>query len=116
MGGLVTGDLRLEHRWKSREKDFACTSLFNALEQYRWPDNSHALDYRVTARRLREFSLDFEDMGTIDSRVKQAKFVDCLWSSSLLIVVNQQFARTPWHSQPLLKLVPMVRQQGRYFH
>ena len=75
-GQLVTGDLRLEHRWKSRGTEFACTSLFNALEQYRWPDNGHALDCRVTARRLQEFRLNFEDIGIIDSRVKQVQFVD----------------------------------------
>ena len=58
-GQLVTGDLRLAHRWKSRGTDFECASLFGALEQYRWPDNSHALDHRVTARRFREFRLNF---------------------------------------------------------
>ena len=76
VGQLVTGDLTLTHRWKSRGTDFRCTSLYGALEQYRWPDNSRALDYRVTGRRLREFHINFEDIGTVDSRVKQAKFVD----------------------------------------
>ena len=75
-GRLVTGDLGLTHRWRSKGTDFACTSLYDALEQYRWPDNSHALDYRVTARRLREFRLNFEDIGIIDSRVQQVQFVD----------------------------------------
>ena len=75
-GQLVTGDLRLAHRWKSRGTDFECASLFGALERYRWPDNSHALDYRATARHLREFRLNFEDIGAIDNRVKQARFVD----------------------------------------
>ena len=46
------------------------------MKQYRWPENKHALDYRATARRLREFRLNFEDMGAIDSREKQAKFVN----------------------------------------
>ena len=76
VGQLVTGDLTLTHRWKSRGTDFQCTSLYGALEQYRWPDNGHALDYRVTGRRLREFRINFEDIGAVDSRVKQAKFVD----------------------------------------
>ena len=75
-GQLVTGDLELTHRWKSRGTEFQCTSLYGALEQYRWPDNSHALDYRATARSLRRFRIDFDDIGAIDSRVKQAKFVD----------------------------------------
>ena len=75
-GQLVTGELNLTHRWKSRGTDFRCTSLYGALEQYRWPDNSRALDYRETGRRLREFRIKFEDIGTVDSRVKQAKFVD----------------------------------------
>ena len=57
---LVTGDLRLTHRWKSRGTDFECASLLGALERYRWPDNRHALDYRATGRRLREFRLNFE--------------------------------------------------------
>ena len=74
-GQLVTGELGLTHRWRSKGTDFACTSLYDALEQYRWPDNSHALDYRVTARRLREFRLNFEDIGIIASRVQQVKFV-----------------------------------------
>ena len=73
---LVTGDLTLTHRWRSRGTDFHCTGLHDALEQYRWPDNSHALDYRVTARRLRRSRLDFEDIGFIDSRAKQARFVN----------------------------------------
>ena len=73
---LVTGELSLTHRWKNRRTDFACTSLYDALEQYRWPDNANGLDYRVTERRLREFRLNFEDMGAIDSRAKQAKFVN----------------------------------------
>ena len=73
---LVTGDLSLTHRWKSRGTDFECTSLFGALEQYRWPDNRHALDYRATARHLREFRLNFEDIGVIDNRRKQLEFVD----------------------------------------
>ena len=75
-GQLVTGELGLTHRWRSKGTDFACTSLYDAWEQYRWPDNSHALDYRVTARRLREFRLNFEDIGIIDSRVQQVQFVD----------------------------------------
>ena len=75
-GQLVTGKLGLTHRWRSKGTDFACTSLYDALEQYRWPDNSHALDYRVTVRRLREFRLNFEDIGIIDSRVQQVQFVD----------------------------------------
>ena len=73
---LVTGDLTLTHRWRSRGTDFHCTGLHDALVQYRWPDNSHALDYRVTARHLRRFRLDFEDIGFIDSRAKQARFVN----------------------------------------
>ena len=75
-GQLVTGELGLTHRWKSRGTDFACTSLYDALEQYRWPDNANGLDYRVTERRMREFRLNFDDMGAIDSRAKQAKFVN----------------------------------------
>ena len=75
-GQLVTGKLGLTHRWRSKGTDFACTSLYDALEQYRWPDNSHALDYRVTVRRLRGFRLNFEDIGIIDSRVQQVQFVD----------------------------------------
>ena len=75
-GQLVTGELGLTHRWKSRGTDFACTSLHEALRQYRWPDDANGLDYRVTERRLREFRLNFEDMGAIDSRAKQAKFVN----------------------------------------
>ena len=75
-GQLVTGDLTLTHHWKSRGTDFQCASLYGALEQYRWPDNSRALDYRATGRRLREFRLNFEDIGAIDSRVKQSRFVD----------------------------------------
>ena len=75
-GQLVTGELGLTHRWKSRGTDFACTSLYDALEQYRWPDDANGLDYRVTERRLREFRLNFEDMGAIASRAKQAKFVN----------------------------------------
>lgn len=73
---LVTGELRLTHRWRSRGTDFACMSLLGALEQYRWPDNANGLDYRVTERRLREFRLNFEDMGAIDSRAKQVRFVN----------------------------------------
>ena len=75
-GQLVTGDLELRHRWRSRGTDFECTTLYGALEQYRWPDNRNALDYRVTERRLREFRLNFDDIGSIDSRAKQAKFVN----------------------------------------
>ena len=75
-GQLVTGELGLTHRWKSRGTGFACTSLYDALRKYRWPDNANGLDYRVTERRLREFRLNFDDMGAIDSRAKQAKFVN----------------------------------------
>lgn len=75
-GQLVTGELGLTHRWKSRRTDFACTTLYGALEQYRWPDDASGLDYRVTERRLREFRLNFEDLGAIDSRAKQAQFVN----------------------------------------
>ena len=75
-GQLVIGELGLTHRWKSRGTDFACTSLYDALRQYRWPDNANGLDHRVTERRLRESRLNFDDMGVIDSRAKQAKFVN----------------------------------------
>ncbi len=73
---LVTGELGLTHRWRSKGTDFACTTLYDALRQYRWPDDANGLDYRVTERRLREFRLNFEDMGIIDSRAKQVKFVN----------------------------------------
>ena len=75
-GQLVTGELGLTHRWKSRGTDFRCASLYGALEQYRWPDDANGLDYRVAERRLREFRLNFEDMGAIDTRAKQVKFVN----------------------------------------
>ena len=71
-GQLVTGELGLTHRWTSgRGTDFECTTLYGALEQYRWPDNSSALDWRATARRLQEFRANFEDIGAIDSSEKQ---------------------------------------------
>jgi hypothetical protein len=74
---LVTGDLGLTHRWTSgRGTDFECTTLYGAFEQYRWPDNSNALDWRATAGRLQEFRANFEDIGVIDSGEKQEKFVD----------------------------------------
>ena len=76
-GRLVTGELGLAHRWTSgRGTDFECTTLYGALEQYRWPDNSNALDWRATAGRLQEFRANFEDIGVIDSGEKQEKFVD----------------------------------------
>ena len=75
-GQLVTGDLKLTHRWKSRGTDFECNTLYDALEQYRWPDNSNRLDWRATARRLQEFRSNFGDIGVIDDRVKQSRFVD----------------------------------------
>ena len=76
-GRLVTGDLGLTHRWTSgRGTDFDCTTLYGAFEQYRWPDNSNALDWRATAGRLQEFRAKFEDIGTIDTRAKQEEFVD----------------------------------------
>ena len=73
---LVSGDLRLTHQWKSRGTDFECVTLYGALERYWWPDNSNGMGWQATARRLREFRLDFDDIGAIDSRVKQAGFVD----------------------------------------
>ena len=76
-GRLVTGDLRLTHQWASgRGTDFECTTLYGAFEQYRWPDNSNALDWRATAGRLQAFRANFEDIGVIDSGEKQEKFVD----------------------------------------
>ena len=73
---LVTGDLRLTHQWTSRGTDFRCTSLYGALEGYWWPDNSNGLGWQATAQRLRKFRTNFEDIGTIDSPDKQARFVD----------------------------------------
>ena len=75
-GQLVTGELRLTHRWKSRATDFACTSLYDALLQYRWPDNPNGLDYRLNERRMRGFRRKFSDLSTIDSRAKQTQFVN----------------------------------------
>ena len=100
-GQLVTGKLGLTHRWRSKGTDFACTSLYDALEQYRWPDNSHALDYRATARRLREFRLNFEDIAAIDSRVEQSKFVD---SAEAIFQVGRH--TEPWEAERMAELAP----------
>ena len=73
---LVTGDLRLTHRWKSRWTDFECATLYGALERYWWPDNSNGMDWQATARRIQEFRTKFEDIAIIDGPGKQEMFVD----------------------------------------
>lgn len=105
---LVTGDLRLAHRWKSRGTDFRCTSLFGALEQYRWPDNNNALDYRTTTRRLRELRLDFEDIGVIDSRAKQAKFVHNAEIIFSWAGVRRRGKLNEWRSMPPERLHALI--------
>ena len=107
-GQLVTGELSLTHRWKSRGTEFACTSLYDALEQYRWPDNSHALDYRVTARRLREFRLNFEDIGIINSREKQTKFVNVAEAIIRLGGISRCKKLNDWRSMPPDRLQALV--------
>ena len=106
---LVTGELGLTHRWKSgRGTDFECTTLYGALEQYRWPDNSHALDYRVTARRLREFRLNFEDIGAIDNREKQTKFVDNAEAIFRWGGIRQLRKLNEWRSMPPERLQDLI--------
>ncbi len=106
---LVTGELGLTHRWKSgRGTDFECTTLYGALEQYRWPDNSHGLDYRVTARRLREFRLNFEDIGVINSREKQTKFVDNAEAIFRWGGIRQRGKLNEWRSMPPERLQVLV--------
>ena len=107
-GQLVTGDLTLTHHWKSRGTDFQCASLYGALEQYRWPDNSRALDCRATARRLREFRINFDDIGAVDSGVKQARFVDN--AAAVIRWGGIPFPKklNDWRSMPLERLQALI--------
>ena len=91
----------MRHQWRSgRGTDFKCTTLYGALEQYRWPDNRNALDYRVTTRRLREFRLNLEHIGAIDSRVKQTKFVDNAQDIFRWGSIRQRGKLNEWRSMP----------------
>ena len=72
----VTGEVPLEHRWQSRNRSLCCTSLYDALVNYRWPENRHVLDHRATAQKLQKFRDDFRDIGAIDSCTKQTQFID----------------------------------------
>ena len=97
---LVTGDLKLEHQWRSRGTYFCCASLYGALENYRWPHNSRALDYRATARKLQKFRDAFRDIGVINSRAKQDQFVakaeDVIrWGGIPLPAKLQEWRRMP---------------------
>lgn len=73
---LVTGELGVKHQWKSRGTDFRCSTLHEALDRYWWPDNGNGLDHRAAAQQLREFRNAFRDIGVVDNRVKQDRFVD----------------------------------------
>ena len=107
-GQLVTGELGLTHRWKSRGTDFVCTSLYDALRQYRWPDDANGLDYRLTERRLREFRLKFLDMGAIDSRAKQVKFVNDAEAIVRLGGIPRCKQMNDWRSMSLDRLQAIV--------
>ena len=72
---LVTGDLTLEHQWRSRGTDFCFASLYDALGKYGWPDNRYSLDHRATAKKLQEFRDIFHEIGVVNSRAKQDQFV-----------------------------------------
>ncbi len=110
---LVTGELGLTHRWKSgRGTDFECTTLYGALEQYRWPDDRKALDYRATARLLRRCRLDFEDMGAIYSPAKQTEFVNHAEAIFKWGGIRKRGKLNEWRSMPpdhLQALVEDVR-------
>ena len=106
---LVTGDLVLAHRWTSgRGTDFKCMTLYDALEQYRWPDNRNALDCRATAQLLRRFRLDFEDIGAINSRVKQTKFVDNAETIFRWGGIRQLGKLNEWRSLPPERLQALI--------
>ena len=106
---LVTGELGLTHRWKSgRGTDFACTTLYGALEQYRWPDDRKAMDYRATARHLRRFRLDFEDIGAIDSPVKQTEFVNHAEAIFKWGGIRKRGKLNEWRSMPPDRLQALV--------
>ena len=107
---LVTRDLGLRHRWRSRGTDFACTTLYDALEQYRWPDNRNALDYRATARLLRRFRLDFEDIGAIDRRVKQTEFVNNAEAIFRWGGIRKRGKLNEWRSMPPERLQALIEE------
>ena len=74
-GQLVTGERRLKHQWNSRGTRFRRATLYEALLQYRWPDNSKGIDFRMTAQRLQQFRDTFQDIGRVDSQAKQERFI-----------------------------------------
>ena len=110
---LVTGEVPLEHRWQSRNRSFCCTSLYDALVNYRWPENRHALDHRATAPKLQEFRDKFRDIGAIDSCTKQTQFIEnaeavIKWGG---IPVPRKLQE--WRRMPPSKLHALIEQTKR---
>ena len=73
-GHLVRGDWGLDHSYKGRGPEFRCSTLYEAFEQYYWPNPFNGPTFGDTAAAFEDYRNRFDEIGVIDSPDKRERF------------------------------------------
>ena len=75
-GHLVCGEWGLEHSWKGKGPAFQCHTLYEAFQNYRWPNSiRHGESAFDTMTRFANFRRSLDDIGVISTSAQRDLFV-----------------------------------------
>ena len=75
-GHLVRGEWGLEHSWKGKGPPFRCHTLYEAFQNYRWPNSSRRGESAGdTMTRFANFRRSLDDIGIISTSAQRDLFV-----------------------------------------
>ena len=72
-GHLARSDWRLEHSYKGKGPEFRCSTLYEAFEQYHWPNPFNGPTFDNTIAAFRHYRNRFDEVGMIDSPEKRER-------------------------------------------
>ena len=75
-GHLVRGEWGLEHSWKGKGPAFQCHTLYEAFQNYRWPNSTRRGESAFdTMTRFANFRRSLDDIGVISTSAQRDLFV-----------------------------------------
>ncbi len=75
-GHLVRGEWGLEHSWKGKGPAFQCHTLYEAFQNYRWPNSTrHGKNAVDTMTRFAKFRRSLDEIGVISTSAQRDLFV-----------------------------------------
>ena len=74
-GHLVRGEWGLEHSWKGKGPAFQCHTLYEAFQNYRWPNSDSGENASSVIARFKGFRQALDQIGVITTPAQRDQFV-----------------------------------------